>query len=151
MEEDKDVYDELRYWITPDGELIEVPDDHQRLLKKLTGLKKETALKRGWIRVIRDPKFSDYWYFEIQSASSDALELIEDFLLSPENKQTGDDVAASISVIEPKAMSFPIEWKDLEEMSFGEAAEKSFLREYRRPEGYRWYELRRNPRRRSRR
>ena len=142
----------MRYWIAPDGELIEVPDDHQRVLKKLTGLSKEDALRDGWIRVIRDDQFSKYWYFEIQSADDDgSLDLIEDFIMSPENKQTKVDVAASISVLEPKAMSFPVYWKDLEDMSFEEAAATSFRREYRRPEGYKWYELQRNPRRRARR
>lgn len=146
------MYDLMRYWITPDGELIEVPDDHQRLLKKLTGLNKEDALKRGWIRVIRNDNFGAYWYFEIQSAYDErALELVGEFVLSPENQLTGDRVAASISTIEPKTGSFPVEWRNLEDMSFVEAAGKSFRRESRRPEGYRWYELKGNPRRRGRR
>lgn len=147
------MYENVRYWITPDGELIDVPDDHQRLLKRLTGLSKDEALKSGWIRVIRDDNFGAYWYFEIQSPhDGQALELIGEFVLSPENQLTGDPIAASISTIEPTtgSGSFPVEWKDLEDMPFVEAAEKSFHRELHRPKGYKWYELRGNARRRLR-
>ncbi len=146
------MYDQMRYWITPDGELIDVPDSHRRASKRLAGLSAEDALKHGWIRVIRDDRFGGYWYFEIQNAYDDeTLALIEKFVMSPENQQTGEDVAASISTIKPKAMYFPVEWKDLEDSSFREAAAKSFRRELRRREGYRWYELRGNPRRPRRR
>jgi hypothetical protein len=146
------MFDKLRYWITPNGELVDVPDSHERVLMRLAGLSKEDAFRDGWIRVIRDDKFSRYWYFEIQNPyDNETLELIEGFIVSPENKQTGEDVAASISILEPKKMSFPIYWKDLEDYSFVEAAEKSFRREVSRKEGYRWYELGRNPKRRPRR
>ena len=146
------MYDQTRYWITPDGELIDVPDVHGRVSQRVAGLSREDALKRGWIRVIRDDRFGAYWYFEIQNAyDGRALELIGEFVLSPENQLTGDAVAASISTYEPRTGSFPVEWKDIEDMSFVEAAEKSFQRESRRPEGYRWYELRGDLRRAGRR
>lgn len=141
------MYDSMRYWISPAGELIEVPDAHHRVSQKLVGLNAQEAIRQGWVRVIRDDNFGDYWYFEIQNThDEEALELIGEFVLSPENQLTGDDVAASVSTFEPKTGSFPVEWKDLEDMSFVEAAKKSFQRELRRPEGYRWYELRGNPR-----
>lgn len=146
------MYDLMRYWITPDGELIDVQDSHDRVSKRLAGISALDALKHGWIRVIRDPSFSGYWYFEIQNAQDDeTLALIEDFVMSPENHQTDEDVAASISTIEPVKMHFPIEWKDLEDSSFREAAETSFRRELRRKEGYRWHELRGSPKRPRRR
>lgn len=146
------MYDQMRYWITPDGELIDVPVAHHHVSKERARLSVVDALKHGWIRVIRDDRFGGYWYFEIQNAYDDeTLALIEDFVMSPENQQTGEDVAASISTIEPEKMYFPIEWKDLEDSSFREAAANSFRRELQRREGYRWHELKGNPRRPRRR
>lgn len=136
-----------KIWITPDGEVIPVRGEHQAVSKKVAGIDKDEAIRRGWIRAIQVPRFGDFWWFETQNAfDGRTLAIIEAFTLSPDNVHRGDAVAAGISTVEPERASFPIEWKDLEEGSFQEAAEKAFRKELHRKVGYRWYELRGRPR-----
>lgn len=145
------MYDQTRYWLTPNGEVIPVLDTHDRTVQEIAGLNRDEALQHGWIRAIQVDQFGDFWWFETANAfDGRTFELIEAFVVSPDNPHRGDEVAASISTNEPTNVSFPVRWLDLEDWPFEEAAARSFQRERRRKGGRRWYELRGAPRRRGR-
>ena len=142
--------DQIRYWIRPDGELLDVTGTtHDSVSREDSGISMEDAIEQGWIRVTQDSR--GWWNFEVQDAADgDTLALIEDFVLSPKYRQKSTEIAAAIETREPKFTYFPVEWSDLDTMSFAEGAERSFRREARRPKGQKWYSLRGNPRKRRR-
>lgn len=143
--------DQIRYWIMPSGDLLDVTGrTHDSVSREEAELSMEDAIEAGWIRVTQDSR--GWWNFEVQDAADpETLTLIEDFVLSPKYRQKSTEIAAAIETRDPKFIYFPIEWSDLDTMSFPEAAERSFRREARRPKGQKWYSLRGNPRGKKRR